>query len=135
MNVIIKLMGEKKLPNASGDQNLRNVSLPIETLPLGCIVWNLAFQATTWNRTAERIFGYAPEEVIGKSPELLFPPHAEEQLLSTWRGLLEGYNSARVIRENIAKAGRRIICEWIDTPLRSPEGTTTGILSLIQDVT
>src|SRR5437867_9994062 len=72
-------------------ENLRNISLQIETLPLGCIIWDLAFHATTWNRAAERIFGYTSEEAMGKSPELLLPEGADNQMLSTWKGLLEGY--------------------------------------------
>ena len=34
---------------------------------------------TTWNRGAQRIFGYAAEEVIGKPVTILFPPELQDE--------------------------------------------------------
>ena len=41
---------------------------------------NLDGIITSWNKSAERIFGYAPEEAIGQHITLIIPPerHGEE---------------------------------------------------------
>src|SRR5690348_16753751 len=40
---------------------------------------NLDGVIVTWNEGARRIFGYAPEEVVGKSITILIPPERLEE--------------------------------------------------------
>ena len=35
--------------------------------------WTRTALITTWNQAAERLYGYAPEEVIGRKVDMLFP--------------------------------------------------------------
>jgi PAS domain S-box-containing protein len=48
---------------------------------------NLDGLITSWNRGAERLFGYSPEEAIGQNIRLIIPPdrRSEEELLDRLR--------------------------------------------------
>ena len=58
---------------------------------------------TSWNRGAEKIFGYTAEEMIGHSIRILFPPEGEkeedENLRRILRGeIIENFDAARVTK-------------------------------------
>lgn len=52
------------------EERFRNI---VSTSPDGCICLDGAGTITVWNRAAERIFGYAAAEVLGKSAASLVP--------------------------------------------------------------
>ena len=90
---------------------------------------------TSWNGAAERIFGYAASEMIGRSTRRLIPVDRQQEedlrLARLARGEpTEGYETAR-----IAKDGRTINV-WVTTlPVRDTEGRVTGNLIVAHDIT
>ena len=42
---------------------------------------------------------------------------------------------AHSVNENRTKSGKRIYCEWVNTPLVEEDGTFVGVVSLAQDIT
>jgi len=90
---------------------------------------------TSWNRSAERTFGYAADEVQGRSIALLIPPERPEPLES----LL-----ARLEREGrihlyetvwLTKAGERINVSLTISPIRNELGRTIGVSTIARDIT
>src|SRR5262249_16248461 len=45
---------------------------------------------TTWNRGAERLYGYSPEEVIGRSIAILTPPGLEKEIENILQSVKRG---------------------------------------------
>ena len=91
----------------------------------------------TWNEGARRIFGYAPEEIVGKDHGLLFPPetrHSAEE--SHLLKVLEerGYLQVEAA-ERVAKDGRRVRVSGTSTLLRDKKGRVLGRSSILRDVT
>jgi PAS domain S-box-containing protein len=89
----------------------------------------------TWNAGAERLFGYTPEEAVGRPITLLIPPErlAEEQEILTRlrRGeRIEHYETVRV-----AKDGRRLDVSLTVSPLRNPEGVIVGASKIARNIT
>jgi PAS domain S-box-containing protein len=112
------------------------LQLQINRMPIGLIVWNREFRVQSWNPAAEKIFGFTAEEAMGKHPyNLIVPKEAQAQVDDVWRRLLEGDMTAHSVNENLTKGGRTIICQWSNTPLRKADGTTIGVLSMVQDIT
>jgi CheY-like chemotaxis protein len=78
--LIQQLLGAKRDPSPS--QSRPNGSAPLQTL-LAAVVEDsddailskmLDGTILTWNKAAERMYGYRPEEVIGKNVSMLLPP-------------------------------------------------------------
>src|ERR1051326_8113496 len=89
---------------------------------------------TSWNAAATRLFGYAPEEMIGQSIKRIIPPelHAEEDgiLAQLRRGEhIDHYETVRV-----AKDGRRIDVSLCVSPLRDKSGKVIGASKIARDI-
>ena len=90
---------------------------------------------TSWNKGAERIFGYKPEEAIGHSVTLLIPPgHEDEEptILSKLRAgeRVEHYETIR-----IHKDGRLLNVSLTVSPIRDATGRIVGASKIARDIT
>jgi len=99
------------------------------------ITTNLSGVIQTWNKSAERIFGYTAEEAVNQSILLLIPPHlhAEEALiLSRLRNgeFIDHYETLR--RSN---DGRLIDVALTVSPVRDAKGTIIAASSIVRDIT
>jgi two-component system cell cycle sensor histidine kinase/response regulator CckA len=88
----------------------------------------------SWNAAAERIYGYAAEEVIGKSVVMLVPPdraaEAERVLESIRRGeRVESFETARRTRD-----GRTVDVALTIAPIHDANGQIVGAASIGRDI-
>ncbi len=112
------------------------LQLQIDRMPIGCIVLSRDCRVMSWNPAAERIFGFTAKEALGRHPyDFIVPEGAKEHLDTIFSRLLEGDATAHSTNENLAKDGRLITCQWTNTPLREPDGTVVGVLSMVDDIT
>ena len=89
----------------------------------------------TWNKSAERIYGYSAEEVIGKSITIIAPKDRPDEI----RGILarircgeriEHYETVRV-----AKDGRHLEVSVSISPLHNATGEIVGASAIARDIT
>lgn len=133
-----RLTAEKQLKDSqhSLQESKSKLSLHIENTPLGCISWDENFICTEWNKSAEAIFGYSPNEAIGRSgTELIITPDKISEIKKGFSSLLKQTGGFNYANENVTKNGKTIFCEWHNTPILSQDGGVEGITSLVQDVT
>ncbi len=83
----------------SNEQLLRLASI-VESSNDAIFTKNLDGVITTWNKSAERLFGYSAEGVIGKPGTILIPPERHDEnptILETIRrgGQIEHYETIR----------------------------------------
>lgn len=131
----IELTERKRAEDAlkKSEERLR---LEVARMPIGNIVWDKEFRVVTWNPAAEEIFGFTFDEAEGRHPyEIIVPPEAQPHVDDIWRRLLTGDTSAHSVNENQTRDGRTIVCEWTNTPLKQPNGTVLGVMSMVQDIT
>ncbi|HEY4356354.1 MAG TPA: PAS domain S-box protein [Acidobacteriaceae bacterium] len=95
---------------------------------------DLTGRITNWNRAAERLFGYAPDEIIGQSVLLLIPPelHSEEQaILEKIRAgdHVEHYETVRMRRD-----GGRLDVSLTVSPIKDRTGAVIGASKIVRNI-
>jgi PAS domain S-box-containing protein len=112
------------------------LKLQIDRMPIACMVLSKELHILSWNPAAEQIFGFSAKEVMGRRAfDCIVPPELWPQIDLVVARLMEGSETAHSINENLTKDGRRITCEWTNTPLKGPDGSVHSILSMTQDIT
>lgn len=93
----------------------------------GCIL--------SWNRGAQRIFGYTPEEAVGRPIAMLAPPERLEELREVMEKLRRGESTERLETIRLRKDGQRIYVSLTVSPIRDPEGGVVGAATISRDIT
>ena len=81
---------------------------------------------TSWNRGAERIFGYTAEEAIGKLVTILIPPERQDEEQDILSRLRKGERVNHFETERITKAGHRVKLSVNISPIRDSSGDIVG---------
>ena len=136
MNAMVtnKLDADKRI--FTSEQRLR---LQREQSPLGYIEYDLNFNIVYWNPSAERIFGYSRNEMMGKGLDILLPSEMLGRISNVFNNMINGIlvsdHGVKNINKNITKGGKEIICEWYNKTLTDKDGTVLGIVALVDDIT
>lgn len=88
----------------------------------------------TWNRAAEKMFGYTPEEAIGKHTTLTVPEqlHNEEEMIIN--KLRKGIHIDHYETVRLAKSGRKIDVSLSISPIKNKHGKITGAANITRDI-
>jgi PAS domain S-box-containing protein len=125
---------ERKRAEEALQLSQQRLSLHVEQTPLAVIEFDLEGRVREWNPAAVAIFGFSCEEAIGQNWTFIVPAAIHGQVAGVWSAIVSQRGGNRSTNENITKDGRKIDCEWFNTPLVDPDGRTIGVASLIQDV-
>jgi PAS domain S-box-containing protein len=90
---------------------------------------------TSWNKGAEHIYGYPPEDVIGKNISLLIPSDRPNEIPEILRRIAQGENVEHHESVRIAKDGRRLDVFVSVSPLRDAAGAIVGASAIARDIT
>jgi PAS domain S-box-containing protein len=118
------------------DELIARLRLILESMPTMCVVNDTEGRVTYWNPAAERTLGWSREDVLGRRPQETFlsPDEPDCASLQTTARKRLSPTENTVLRENITKDCRRVICEWQTTDLRSAQGEFLGHLCMAHDV-
>ena len=107
----------------------------VETSDDAIISKNLDGIITSWNKGAERIFGYMAEEIIGKSVKVLIPRenHAEEDTILERIRRGQRIEHYETIRQR--KHGSLINVSLTVSPVADHQGKIVGASKIARDIT
>jgi two-component system, chemotaxis family, CheB/CheR fusion protein len=90
---------------------------------------------TSWNPAAQRMYGYARDEAVGKSVTILFPPDRPNEFNDIMSRLRRGEQIEHYETNRITKDGRRLTVSLTISPLRGSDGSVVGASTIARDVT
>ena len=128
----------RKLAEEAAHKAYRQLSFHVESSPLAVVEWDSDFRVSRWSVSAERLFGWKAEEVIGKHVNewrFVFADDEDAVALVTNRQR-EGVEVQGVQRNrNYTRDGSVLFCEWYNSVLHDDRGKLISVLSLVLDVT
>jgi PAS domain S-box-containing protein len=89
----------------------------------------------TWNASAERMFGYSSDEIVGKSITMLLPPERLSEEATIIATLRRGERIEHFETERVTKDGRRLQVSLSVSPILDPAGRIIGAAKIARDVT
>jgi PAS domain S-box-containing protein len=96
---------------------------------------NLNGIITDWNQSAERIFGYRPKEIIGKSVLTLIPKDRQTEEQKILRTIRRGESLDHYETVRRRKDGKLIDVSLTISPIKDPKGEIVGISKIARDIT
>ncbi|MCF7668511.1 MAG: PAS domain S-box protein [Verrucomicrobia bacterium] len=106
----------------------------INDSPLGIISLDPQGLVSSWNKSAEKIFGWKGEEVIGKPLPFVDEKHDAEHVLLRKR-ILNGEHLTGIELERIKKDGSPIFINVYASAIKDEKNQPTGIITIIEDIT
>ncbi len=135
--VITDITARKQAEEAA-NKAYRQLSFHVESSPLAVVEWDSDFRVSRWSESAERLFGWKADEVIGKHVNewrFVFADDVDAVALVTNRQR-EGVEVQGVQRNrNYTRDGTVLFCEWYNSVLRDDREKLVSVLSLVLDVT
>jgi PAS domain S-box-containing protein len=89
---------------------------------------------TSWNNGAARLFGYAAEEIIGKSVRTLIPPDRQDEEDAIIERISRGERIERYETVRLCKGGRLIEISLTVSPIRNAQGKIVGASKIAHDI-
>ncbi len=96
---------------------------------------NLDGTITSWNKGAERIYGYTPEEVVGKHISILAPSDRPDEIPEILRKIALGESIEHYESMRVTKDGRHLNVSISVSPLRDAKGEVVGASAIARDIT
>lgn len=117
------------------NQELLQLASIVESSDDAILAKNLDGIITSWNRSAERLFGYTAAEAIGRPGAILIPldRHDEEQTILERIKRGERIDHYETVRQR--KDGKPIDISLTVSPIRNAEGEIVGASKIARDIT
>lgn len=101
----------------------------------GIVSKNLQGIVLTWNKAAERIFGYSAEEMIGESILKILPDERKEEEVLILSKLQRGERVDHYETKRQRKDGILIDVSLTISPIRNAQGVVVGASKIARDIT
>jgi len=90
---------------------------------------------TSWNAGAAKIYGYAEEEMIGRSMSVLMPHDSEDELPHILGRIKRGERIEHFETQRLRKDGRLIDVSISISPIKDLDGNIFGASTIARDIT
>lgn len=90
---------------------------------------------TSWNRGAERLFGYTAAEAVGHGVEAIIPPQRADEERAMLEHIARGEAVPHVETERLHRDGHLLDLSVAVSPIRDAEGRIVGASTIARDIT
>ena len=128
-NTLVDITEQKK-----GEDKQAILSAIVESSDDAIISKNLNGIITSWNKGAQKIFGYTEEEIIGKPVNILIPPDLQSEEDVIIKSIRSGKKIDHFQTVRIAKDGKKINISLTVSPVKDSHGNVTGASKIARDI-
>ncbi len=89
----------------------------------------------SWNRGAERIYGYTEEEVVGSSISIIIPPDRADEFSQILERIKQGESLENYETVRVREDGVLINVSLTVSPIKDTAGQVTGASTIARDIT
>jgi PAS domain S-box-containing protein len=114
---------------------MRQLAAIVESSGVAIIGKNLEGTILSWNRAAERIYGYSADEMIGRSISTLLPPGSSDEFPGLLELLERGKEIEQIETRRIRKDGTVIDVSLSFSAVRDANGALVGTSTIARDIT
>lgn len=129
---------ERKRAEQAAHDAYQRITFHVENSPLAVVEWDEDFRVSRWSDSAERLFGWKADEVIGKHVgdwHFVFDEDVDAVKQVTNRQRVGEELQGVQRNRNYTKDGAVLYCEWYNSVLRDEAGNLVSVLSQVLDVT
>jgi PAS domain S-box-containing protein len=90
---------------------------------------------TSWNKGAQKIYGYSAGETVGQPISMLVPPERPNEIPRILESIRRGDKVDHFETVRIAKDGRRLDISLTVSPVRNTAGDIVGASTIARDIT
>jgi len=120
---------------SGNDPAMRLLAAIVQSSEDAIISKTLDGRVTSWNKAAERIFGYTAEEMLGRPISLLAPPGRADEMRGILDRIRDGERVEHYETERQRKDGKIIQVALTVSPIRDQAGRVVGASKIARDIT
>jgi len=120
---------------SQSEEYVRRLAEIVESIDDAIISTDLSAVISTWNKGAERLYGYSAAEIIGKPISVLVPPDRRKEELSILAGLRRGERAEARDTVRRRKDGNLVDVLLTVSLLKNAAGEVVGGCSIVRDIT
>jgi PAS domain S-box-containing protein len=138
VSVIAHDITERKQAEEALAQAMQELRAHIDNSPLAIVTFDNEFRILEWSPSAQRMFGWSAEEVLGKRIAELRWVYEEDvpRVTDLSAEMLAGRSSSNMhANRNYRKDGSIIECEWYNSALLNEKSQLISVRSQVLDVT
>src|SRR5689334_5542161 len=129
---LVELQEARRQIEASG----RKLALFAERAPIAVLELDAEGVVHEVNHAAELLFGFAADELVGKSVKQIVLPKYHPDFDREWSAMIKSRKpSAGVKVRNPRRDGLTVVCDWTVTPLVNPDGHLISVIAQGRDIT
>lgn len=134
---LIRAWGSQRdVTGAKTEEHARSrLAAIVESSEDAIIGLDLSGIVTSWNKAAERIYGYSAAEIIGKPIKNLIPEERQADERDVFARVIEGHSAAHYETIRRSRNGRLIDVSLTISPIRNTAGDVIGASKIARDIT
>jgi diguanylate cyclase (GGDEF)-like protein/PAS domain S-box-containing protein len=113
------------------DKEIKQLSQACELWENGVIIETPEGTIVSWNQGAQNLYGYAPDDVIGKPHSFLVPSDINDKTLEVLKAISDGKRGTRFETIHLKKDGSRMTVSITASPLQDDSGHVVAFSLLI----
>ncbi|MEN4029336.1 MAG: PAS domain S-box protein [Methanobacterium sp.] len=133
--ISLNSLNEIDYKHYEAEENTKRLADIVKSSEDGIISMDLNYIISSWNRGAQKIYGYSAPEVIGKHKSILMGPSEWKNASKLLKKVKEGEAVSQYEAKRLRKDGREVDVSLTLSPVKNYEGEITGISVIYRDIT